>query len=188
MRCKVCSHFGCCEAAKSGDKGADRGSVGETEELDHICAALVTALTLGQSPHKSRTLPLGRPARPPFVFLCSLVSGAAPAPLPEGSSLVGIDVDRDQTGTRAQTPAARPRTPEQAVVARLCFLSTFVASVASYVNVNPSTGALPTTERDISVCCCCCCCCTVSRALACSANSPVPRRCVSGPAQPVSLR
>lgn len=68
---KSCFHFSYCEAAKSGDNGADRGSVGETEELDHICAVLVTTLTL--EPTEIQNGPTWQAstvllARPPFVF------------------------------------------------------------------------------------------------------------------------
>lgn len=59
---KICFYLSSSEAAKTRDNGAGRGSVRETEKLDHICTVLVTTLTLRQSPHKSKMVPLGRPA------------------------------------------------------------------------------------------------------------------------------
>lgn len=137
---KICFHFSLCEAAKRGDNGAERGSVGETEELDHICAVLVTTLTLRQSPQKSKTVPLGGPARRCWRHLllsfptserapaaiCSIVSGAAPGALPEGTGLVGIDADWEQSPDTSSRSNIHAGTPEQAAVTLLCFCRSVV--------------------------------------------------------------
>lgn len=57
-------------------------------------------------------------------MLCSIVSGAAPGPLPEGTSLVGIEAAWDQSPNTSNIHA---RTPEQAVVTLLCFYQSVVA-------------------------------------------------------------
>lgn len=135
QRKKICFHLSSCEAAKSGDNGADRRSVGETEELDHICAALVTHThshsgRARRSPERSH-LAGHRGAAGSFVF----------PPHPSSYLLycersgTGASASAEQPGGnrlgRGPELASSPSnihggTPERAAVTPLCFHQTAV--------------------------------------------------------------